>query len=136
MLFPLLHFLLGLDPLRFRTWHFVLRKLGHIIGYGLLSILLFRAWRATLLRAGNPRWSFGWARTALLMTVLVASLDEWHQTVLPSRTGTIRDVFLDGGAALAAQILLFVWLRGWHPGEPNVPGDRASLATRASEPFS
>lgn len=125
VLYPLLHFLFGLDPLRFPTWHFFLRKLGHVIGYGLLSILLFRAWRVTLPRARTPRWSIVWACAAFFMTVLVASLDEWHQTFLPSRTGTIRDVFLDSAAALAAQVLVFLWLRGWKESEPR---NNSSLA--------
>jgi VanZ family protein len=127
-LYPLLHFLFGLDPVRFLTWHFFLRKSGHVIGYGLLSILLFRAWRTTLPRVGNPRWSIAWARTAFFMTALVASLDEWHQTFLPSRTGTIHDVFLDSAAALASQLLLFLWLRGWKKDETRTPEDNSSLA--------
>jgi len=45
--------------------------------------------------------------------VLVASLDEWHQTFIPSRTGTWHDVVLDGSAAVGGQILLYLLLRGW-----------------------
>jgi VanZ family protein len=41
----------------------------------------------------------------------VATLDEWHQSFLPSRTGTFRDVILDSSAAVVAQIALFVILR-------------------------
>jgi VanZ family protein len=110
ILYPLLHFLFRLDPFQFLTWHFVLRKTGHVIGYGTLSLLLFRAWRNTIHVAGNPRWSIVWSRMALGMTTLVACLDEWHQSFLPSRTGSIRDVMLDSVAALVAQILLFVLL--------------------------
>jgi VanZ family protein len=118
-LYPLLHFLLGLDPVRFLTWHFVLRKTGHVIGYAVLSLLLFRAWRVTIPLRNDPRWSIVWARISLTMTALVASLDEWHQTFLPSRTGTIRDVVLDSAAALGAQVLLFLWLREWRSGTPG-----------------
>jgi VanZ family protein len=134
VLYPLLHFLLGLDPFRFLTWHFVLRKTGHVIGYGILSILLFRAWRATISVRCNPRWSIVWARTAFSMTVLVASLDEWHQTFLPSRTGTIRDVLLDSTAALAAQILLPLWLRGWRIEETGPPVDHAAFTKPGATP--
>jgi VanZ family protein len=42
---------------------------------------------------------------------LVASLDEWHQSYLPSRTGTPWDVLLDSCAAIAAQILVFFWTK-------------------------
>jgi VanZ family protein len=88
-----------------------MRKTGHVLGYGILSVLLFRAWRVTLPVYGNPRWSIVWARTAFFMAALGASLDEWHQTFIPTRTGSIRDVLLDSTAALAAQILLFLWLQ-------------------------
>ena len=128
-LYPVLHFLLGLDPLRFLTWHFVLRKTGHVLGYGILSILLFRAWRATKPQRQDPRWSVVWARTALVGTALVASLDEWHQSFLHSRTGNIRDVVLDSVAGLAAQVLIFVWMRGWRSPTPGAPADRAPFPT-------
>lgn len=121
-LYPVLHFLFGLDPVRFLTWHLLIRKTGHVVGYAVLSMLLFRAWRATIFVKNDPRWSIVWARIALGMTALVASLDEWHQTFLPSRTGTIHDVLLDTAAGLGAQILLFLWLRGEKRGKPEAPG--------------
>jgi VanZ family protein len=111
ILYPLFHFLFGLDPDRFETWHFFIRKGGHVFGYGLLSILLFRAWRETLPLPTGARWSWRWASIAVLGTALVASLDEWHQSYIPSRTGTVRDVVLDTCAGIAAQILLFLLAR-------------------------
>jgi VanZ family protein len=45
------------------------------------------------------------------MTALVACLDEWHQTYLPSRTGSLHDVILDSAAALVAQVVLYLILR-------------------------
>jgi len=45
------------------------------------------------------------------MTALVACLDEWHQSFLPSRTGNLHDVLLDSTAALIAQVVLFLILR-------------------------
>ena len=140
-LYPIAHFLFNLDPLRFLVWHFYLRKAGHVLGYGILSFLLFRAWRVTLVVAGSPRWSIVWARTALFMTALVASLDEWHQTFIPSRTGSIRDVLLDSAGGLAAQTLLFVALRGWQSGNSRAREalsdysvDKNQAAQRASTP--
>ncbi len=110
-LYPVLHFLFGLSQARFEPWHFLIRKAGHVFGYGLLSILLFRAWRETLPAIGKPTWRFRWANIAVLGTALVASLDEWHQSYIPSRTGTIRDVALDSSAGIAAQILVLLWIR-------------------------
>ena len=80
-LYPLLHFVFGIDYASFEPYHAVLRKLGHVCGYGLLSILLYRAWRETLSVPGGGRWALRWASIAVVGTALVASLDEWHQAI-------------------------------------------------------
>jgi VanZ family protein len=108
-LYPVLHFLFGIDYASFEPYHVFIRKSGHVFGYGLLSILLFRAWRETLPSASGATWTFRWGSIAVLGTALVASLDEWHQSFLPSRTGNIHDVFLDTGAGIAAQLALFLY---------------------------
>lgn len=110
-LFPLLHFLFRLDREHFEVWHFYIRKSGHVIGYATLSVLLFRAWRATLPAMSDTQWMARWAAIALLGTVLVASLDEWHQSFIPSRTGRWQDVVIDTCGGMAAQILIFIWFR-------------------------
>lgn len=110
ILYPLLHFLFRVDPLHFEVWHFYIRKGGHVVGYAILSLLAFRAWRETFPAQGNPLWSMRWASIAVLMTTFVASLDEWHQSFIPSRTGTPRDVVLDTCAGIAMQGILFLWL--------------------------
>jgi VanZ family protein len=89
ILFPLLHYLFGMDWVRFEYWHFYIRKGGHVVGYGILSVLLFRAWRATLPSMLDVKWTMRWASIAILGTAFVASLDEWHQSFIPSRTGTL-----------------------------------------------
>jgi len=109
ILYPILHFLFGVDRLRFETWHFYIRKGGHVVGYAILSTLLFRAWRATLPAMSGAKWIPRWATIAVLGTAFVASLDEWHQSYIPSRTGRWQDVVLDTCAGIAAQILIFLW---------------------------
>ncbi len=100
----------------------VLRKGGHFAGYALLSYLFFVGWRGRFfskrnlsrrqLRAAGHAlahvWRGRWAWYAVLMTVAVASLDEFHQTFLPGRTGTWRDVVLDGIGAICAQLVVLV----------------------------
>jgi VanZ family protein len=110
ILYPIFHYLFGMNPQRFAVIHMVLRKTGHFVGYATLSILLFRSWRATFPRL-STRWSLQWATLAFAGTALVASLDEFHQTFLPSRTGAFHDVVLDSTAALVAQIAIFLILR-------------------------
>ena len=93
----------------FLIFHHYLRKTGHVVGYGMLSLLALRGWRATL---DQDRSQLG--RTALLSwlgTVLVAAMDEWHQSYIPSRTGTWRDAVLDSVAGLVFLLVAYFWLR-------------------------
>ncbi len=94
----------------FLIFHHYLRKTGHVVGYGMLGLLLLRGWRATL---GQNRVQLG--RTALLAwlgTVFVAALDEWHQSYIPSRNGSVWDVALDSAAGLVFLLAAYFWLRG------------------------
>ena len=111
ILYPILHYLFGMDYRHFEPWHFYIRKSGHVVGYAILSILAFRAWRETFPAQGNPRWNIRWSGIAVLMTAFVASLDEWHQSFIPSRTGRWQDVALDTCAGVGAQIILFLCAR-------------------------
>lgn len=106
-LYPILHFLFGISRAQFRIWHIVIRKTGHFVGYFILSVLLFRAWRVTLRMESAVRWAMRWAATAFFMTASVASLDELHQSFIPARTARVTDVLLDSFAALMAQLIIF-----------------------------
>jgi len=110
LLYTLLTRLFGnIDLYKFLVFHHYLRKTGHVVGYGMLSLLLLRAWRATLgrvqpllLRAALLSW---------LGTAIVAALDEWHQSYIPSRTGSVWDVALDSVAGVAFLVVAYFWLR-------------------------
>jgi VanZ family protein len=100
----------------------VVRKGGHIAGYGLLGFCWFLLIRGTywlqheysLMLNGSVQilriwWRAEWAAIALLLTFLVAASDELHQMEIPSRTGSWHDVLLDCSAA--AGVLLLVRLK-------------------------
>lgn len=106
-LYPLFHFIFGVSAADFAGWNGHLRKIGHFVGYFTLSALMFRAWKNSLPLTGEA-WRWQWASAAFIVTAAVASLDEWHQTFLPSRTGTIHDVILDSAAALTAQVVIYI----------------------------
>ena len=108
-LYPIFHFLFGMGWQRFLVWHHYIRKTGHFVGYFILSVLLFRAWKATLKLP--VLWALRWSGIAFFMSAIVASMDEWHQTYIPTRTGAISDVVLDSSAALTAQIVIYFHLR-------------------------
>jgi VanZ family protein len=95
-----------ISPDRFEIFHHLLRKSGHFLGYGTLAVLSFRALRASV--HGGMAWLVG---GALLLTSAVASLDEWHQTLIPSRTGSARDVVLDTLGGIVLLLLAVLWTR-------------------------
>jgi hypothetical protein len=69
---------------------FVVVKGWHATEFAILTVglvLLFKAWRPTSGR-----------RTIFLvgtLSVLFAASDEWHQTFVPNRDGTVSDVLVD-----------------------------------------
>lgn len=88
---------------RWEIVHHYTRKTGHFVGYGLVGLSWFRAWRLT-----HSEWRFRIdALFALLATAVIASCDEFHQSFLPNRTSSPWDVLLDCTGAL-----IFVLLAG------------------------
>ena len=91
----------SIPPSTLDTLNFVVRKSAHLTEYGILSALTFRA-----LRGQQGSWSPRWAIGAIVLAACLASIDEIHQTFVPSRTGTWHDVVLDAAGATVAQILI------------------------------
>jgi VanZ family protein len=89
---------------RFEAIHFLVRKSAHFCSYGTLSAFAFFSWRATL--PALKAWSVRWCGLALLVTLLAASADEFHQSFVPSRTSSPRDVMLDMIGAFFFQIAI------------------------------
>jgi VanZ family protein len=102
----------------FERLHHLLRKGGHVCGYGILCILMFRAWYHSLRQsaaASHSAWKSRRIRQycaylALAGTLITASLDEWHQSFDPTRTAALRDVGLDmlGGVSFLL-VAMFVF---------------------------
>lgn len=78
-------------PAPFNWIDFVVKKTAHVTEYAILFWLVWRAGKSLKL--------------SLAITILYALTDEWHQTFIPGREGTLRDVGFDtiGG--------LFSWLQ-------------------------
>ncbi|MGB6387681.1 MAG: VanZ family protein [Terriglobales bacterium] len=114
MLYTLLTHLFGnINLYKFLVFHHYLRKAGHVVGYGMLGLLLLRGWRATFAKTGSQTHALLW-RTSLLSwlgTAFVASMDEWHQSYIPSRTGTWKDAVLDSVAGLVFLLIAYFRLR-------------------------
>jgi len=91
---------------------FVARKGAHLTEYALLAALLWRARRKSYWGDARP-WRGQEAACAVVIAVLFAVTDEWHQTFVPGRDGRLADVLLDGSGALAAMLGLWWWQSRW-----------------------
>ena len=76
--------------------HLVLRKLAHLTEYAVLALLWFKA-----VHGAGGRTPRSAACVALSICLLCAFADEVHQSTLPSRQGSARDVLIDGFGAIA-----------------------------------
>jgi VanZ family protein len=86
--------------------HFLVRKAAHFSEYALLALLAARAFRTSHREKLRQRW---WL-AAFALVVCVALVDEYHQSFLPSRTGTIYDSLLDMAGGATALACAALWL--------------------------
>jgi VanZ family protein len=103
---PLLLWLFpDMDAHRVAIVHFVVRKGAHFLEYALLALLAARAF-LTSSRHFLRRY---WFASAFLLVAAYALLDEYHQSFVPSRTGSIYDSMIDATGGLAALVVIFLW---------------------------
>jgi len=86
--------------------HFLTRKVAHFVEYALLALLAARAFipssRVFLRRA--------WFAASLLIVILYALFDEYHQSFVPTRIGSMWDSLIDITGGLTALLALRWWL--------------------------
>lgn len=95
---PILRWLLpsaGQDMIE--TIHLAIRKLSHFVEYAFLAFLLFRA-----LRGRSRIWRLKWGIYAGMIAIIYAVMDEYVQTLVPSRTGSVDDWLIDSSGVVCA----------------------------------
>lgn len=89
-----------------------IRKCGHFTEYAILAVLIWRAVRPMDRRG----WAWPDARFAVMICLAYAATDEFHQTFVPSRVGSVVDVAIDTTGAVGGILLLFFlgrWRKKW-----------------------
>ena len=86
------------------TIHFIIRKAGHVTEYAILAVLAARAFRSSTRGLLRTRW----VSVSLLLVVVYALGDEFHQSFVPSRTASIYDSMIDSFGGLTALALLTI----------------------------
>jgi len=100
------HFSSGTIPVASAVYwqDFTIKKTGHVLLFGVLAILTFRALRGE----GIER------KKALIWAIIIATLygatDEFHQMFTQGRESRVRDVFIDQIGAIIATYLTYVFL--------------------------
>lgn len=92
----------------FGPFDLLVKKGSHAVGYAVLGMLLWWALRMS-------RRPFLWA---LLGAAVYALSDEWRQTFVPGRRGSLVDVLIDSLGALVGLLLL-----RWHQRRAPRPPD-------------
>jgi VanZ family protein len=97
----------------FPTWsndavelaHHMIRKLGHLSEYFILTLLLSRALRAQMDGIHGKRQSL----FAIGLIALYSMSDELHQVFVPGRTPSLGDVLIDVCGGLAGVLCFRFW---------------------------
>lgn len=84
-------------------WDVFLRKLAHATEFGILAVLIFRAFRGYNLGFWKS-WALG-----LILAVAYAFLDEFHQLFVFERQGKLFDVFVDGLGVIFIGAIIFLF---------------------------
>jgi len=103
---PFLRFLLpSISTKEIVVFHAILRKLAHLTEYFISGLLLFRAFR----NGTDTRQELRWAFLSLMVVVIIAATDEFHQLFVSTRTASLIDVGIDilgGFLAQCVSVLL------------------------------
>jgi VanZ family protein len=80
-------------------WDFALRKTAHIVEYGILALLTWRAFARTT--AWSAKQVLGWTLT---FCIAYAASDEFHQNFVVGRHGSWVDVAIDTVGIIIASV--------------------------------
>ncbi len=99
--------------------YIVFRKTLHFVEYGLLTLLLYRAFR----RGRGPRWSKRAGLSAAAGAIAYGFLDEYLQSFTPNRYGSPLDWAVDTAGVLTVLALL-AWAGSRRDADPAGPAGR------------
>jgi VanZ family protein len=113
---PFLHWLIpNISDATIHEIVVLVRKAAHLTEYAILALLI---WRLPSRPAVNPTraWRSADAVRSLLIVLLYAASDEFHQKFVPSRQASVWDVLIDTTGGFFALLLLWGlgrWRQRW-----------------------
>jgi VanZ family protein len=104
---------------RIAALHFLTRKAAHFTEYAVLAFLAARAFNSS----SHRRLRNNWIVASAILVIVYALLDEFHQSLVKSRTASIFDSLIDIAGGLFVLICLAYFKRSRLPTESNQYGD-------------
>lgn len=83
-------------------WDEIIRSILHFIIYGVLFLLFFRAMNAL-----KEKKDYLWP---LVLSVLYSISDEFHQSLVPTRTFQLKDLVVDFAGVFLSNFVVWKWL--------------------------
>jgi len=100
------------------SW-FAIVKGWHFTEFAILTLLL-----AASLKWWRGKLTNGTIMGSMLFCIAFAVSDEWHQSFIPDRFGTVQDVLIDSLGVCAAGLILLVRLKRQNAKNAAVNGSR------------
>ncbi|MGO1651166.1 VanZ family protein [Senegalia sp. (in: firmicutes)] len=94
----------GLD-FNIDEFHFIIRKSAHFTAYFILATLTLNALRRSEVYGHKS------IMIALVISIIYAASDEFHQSFVPGRGPAIKDVFIDTSGAISGLLVYMVSLK-------------------------
>ena len=89
------------------TVHLWTRKTAHFVEYAILAFLARRAF----ITSTRDLLKNHWFALSLILVMLVAAIDELHQSYVQARTGSIYDSFIDVAGGFTVLVLCRLYRR-------------------------
>ena len=84
-------------------WHHVVRKAAHVTEYCILGLLVYRAFKVDIAKPSSV------GILTVMFVAAAATMDEFHQSFVPSRGASVFDIGWDCIGGLIAIMLLWIW---------------------------
>lgn len=111
---PLIKWLFpSISPEALQNVHFAVRKGAHFTEYAFLASLAARAFAGSSIGLLKRYW-FAWA---VGLVAAYALADEFHQSFVATRTGSIFDSMIDTAGGVAGAVVYWIWWRRNRAGE-------------------
>ena len=91
-----------ISPETLASIHFIIRKCAHVGEYAVLGLLLLRA--ATLMTNSKRSIPILYL-SVLVVCLIVAAADEFHQTFVASRGASVWDIMIDSSGAILGLLI-------------------------------